>query len=345
MGVALITKGKLSRISGAETHRLITEVVTESELWTAPANVLNNAYTVRIFGGGGASSGVASVNLGTEYVYGSSGGGGGYMNNKVITLNEGEQVQITIGSGGKYDKGALKGADGGTTSFGSHLSALGGGGGQMPVSGGYAYAGTGGSGGGGCSLDPKYNITAYGGTGKQFGGGGTYYLSSEIGTAGTGGKWGGSGGIINSNGATLATNGVNTSGKEADDMSGVGTGGGSGGGSGGYGGCGGKGINTTTDGYASGGGGGYGANGGDGSACEKIVSAHGGGGGYTVAGKGGNGFTMLNMMGYGAHGGGGGAYGPGGDNRTVPAYGGGGCYNKSGANGICIVQYYVIEYI
>ena len=88
-----------------------------------------------------------------------------------------------------------------------------------------------------------------------------------------------------------------------------------GGGGGGFGGNGG--INF-------GGGGGYGADGG---------SNNGGGGGYGKGGYGGNGYIYTA--------GGGGAYGCGGSYMIMPKFGGGGATSQSGADGICIIQYYV----
>ena len=87
---------------------LRTETITFNTNWTVP-NAINNAFDVRIFGGGGrgASSG---------------GGGGGWMNNATLTLTPGDNISITIGAGGNNEFHRT----GGTTSFGTYLSANGG---------------------------------------------------------------------------------------------------------------------------------------------------------------------------------------------------------------------------
>ncbi len=357
MGEAFIVGRGDSSSSG--TPKLVTNIFTTNGVFVVP-NARNQQFTVRIFGGGGGG-GCATNNFNMI-----AGGGGGFMNNAVLTLQEGKAISVQIGTGGKGANVIVNentyptsytgnnGSGGGTTSFGTYLSALGGFGGNSYM---IAIGGSGGS-GGGCSGRKA-------GDGYQFGGGGGW---------GLGGKWGGGGGlnqtayfasdnpnrakggclynninafisntgsessIINAvsgysaNGgrggdrAYDAQNGTNTIGMNLD-YTGKGLAGNNNGnskacGGGGYGGCGG---------IIGGGGGGYGANGGD-----DI----GGGGGY--GGRG------------GSHYGGGGAYGAGGDGYAgsggpLPSdgsYGGGGgggyANNKAGngGNGICIIQYY-----
>ena len=71
-------------------------------------------YWVEIAGGGsGAASGMFC-----------SGGGSGYLNNRRILLNKGDSIYVTIGSGGAGNRNIS--GSGGTTSFGSYLSANGG---------------------------------------------------------------------------------------------------------------------------------------------------------------------------------------------------------------------------
>lgn len=136
---------------GSGGGELRTDLIQTNQTWTVPSGIKGN-LSVRIFGGGGGCC-----------------GGGGWMNNGEIALNAGSSVSITIGAGGKNIN------SGGTTSFGSYLSANGGGAGN-----GYR-GGNGGSGGG------------WGGTGFQFGGGGgSIYIGSTSG--GNGGMWGGGGG-------------------------------------------------------------------------------------------------------------------------------------------------------
>jgi hypothetical protein len=133
-----------------------TEIFTQSGTWTCPSGV--EKVMVRLFGGGGG---------GNQY----GGGGGGYMAYSEFDVTSGNAYPITIGAGGAAD------GVGGITSFGTLLSANGGGK-ATPTK-----AGCGGSGGGGA-----YEGVA-GGDGSQFGGGGGYR-----GDGGNGGTYGGGGG-------------------------------------------------------------------------------------------------------------------------------------------------------
>lgn len=161
-----------------------TEIYTEYVNWKAP-KAKDQKFAVRIFGGGGG--GYESVGNGLA-----AGGGGGWMNNAVLTIPEGSIVTISIGTGGNILSA------GGTTTFGSYLSANGGG---APIRNGSRYkGGSGGSGGMG-------SLQEDGGDGYQFGGGGggpsriiiSPYDSPKSqtmngGNGGNGGIWGGGGG-------------------------------------------------------------------------------------------------------------------------------------------------------
>ena len=355
MGEAFIV-GRGGDSSSSGTPKLVTNIFTTNGVFVVP-NARNQQFTVRIFGGGGGG-GYSSVASNV------SGGGGGFMNNAILTLQEGKAISVQIGSGGKgaipsnpnSTTGATSnnGTKGGTTSFGTYLSAIGGLGGNSN------WVGTGGDGGSGGGTSSNRG----GGNGYQFGGGGGTGTYCQC-----GGKWGGGGGssgtvydytsyyndtlrggcLYNSvdeflnnrmnkvtgysglagNGGDknkkTAQNGTNTIGMNLDytgkGLAGNDSGNSYGCGGGGYGGCGG---------IYSGGGGGYGANGGN--YC-------GGGGGY--GGRGGD------------YCGGGGGYGAGGDgyssslsspsDGTYGGGGGGGANSTNGGNGgdgICIIQYY-----
>ena len=149
----------ITRRSGAGSKMktvLNTLTFTNSNNWKVPSTLANNTVSVRIFGAGGSG-----------YIrYQSTGGGGGWMNNGDVTVTPGQTIPITIGVG------QASGA-GGSSSFGTYLSANGG------------YIGYGGSGGG--SNDSTDDISSI--DGYQFGGGGG---SSRDG--GNGGMWGGGGG-------------------------------------------------------------------------------------------------------------------------------------------------------
>lgn len=259
------------------TFVLTTKTFTSNTSWVVPNH--NGPVSVRIFGGGGGGA--------------MGGGGGGWMNNGDLTLANRSSVQITIGDGGQWGSDGVAGhaKSGGTSSFGTWMSANGGGGaGHAGTSSSRGhYGGSGGSGGGGPTS---------GGTGYQFGGGGagTYI--------GQGGPWGGNGGTSE----IAAENGINTmsmSSIPANDR-GYGRGAGLRGGGGGYG------ANGGDPGRGSrypGGGGGWGksANGGEG----YNGAGGGGGGGY---GKGGD-------SGWdGSYGGGGGSSANGGKGICIVQY-------------------------
>ena len=314
--------------TAAGKPQLMTETITTNIVWTCP-NIRSNV-SVRLFGGGqGGYNGV--------------GGRGGWMNNGEIKVNNGEKVTITIGSGG--DNG---GYSGGTTSFGSYLSANGGG-----------SAGGGSGGGGETGLN-----------GNQFGGGGTHdYDGDYTSKSGCGGIWGGGGGGCAAVSGTRG-NKVRVSGGDGGLYGGGGGGAGdcsasytavSGGGNGGqYGGGGGAGwsnyplYNLTTIGTI-GYGGEFGGNGGNATIGAEngtntmgmnnvpkelqgpgIAGAtyRGGGGG---GGYGGNGGSYHYNSGGGTwltgNGGGGGGYGGSGGSGGHFGGGGGGGYGGNGASG------------
>ena len=121
-----------------EKYELVTEFIEENCTFKAPYGVLNNRYDVRIFGGGGGASWGNGTN---GYV---CGGGGGWMNNGIFEIPSGESIPITIGAGGIWSS-MSRATSGGTTTFGTYLSAAGGGGANCSVN---KVGGSGGSGGG-----------------------------------------------------------------------------------------------------------------------------------------------------------------------------------------------------
>lgn len=360
MGEAIIVGRTGSSIEGS--GRLVTEIINENTIWTVP-KVINQTFAIRIFGGGGGGY----VN---SYWSGHAGGAGGHMNNTTMALIPGEQIPIQIGPGGiRTDANG----HGGTTSFGTYLSANGG---ECALpynrTGSVNKAGCGGTGGGGGFIlnSNLKNTSVYaldnvcGGNGSYGGGGGQGGLANLYPSYGFGGIFGGNGGGYKNN----AINGTNTIGDanvsngSGDkfgfeiNLQGAGISMGPGNslfGSGGYGGNGGY--------NAGSGGGGYGGNGGNGyyiNINNHTAFAGGGGGGYGADGGDAyvyddNDNTVTGM------GGGGGGYGKGGHggNGTYRgnscggiAAGGGGLYNgfyegnaedAKGGNGICIIQYYI----
>lgn len=284
-----------------------TQVFTKSGTWTVPSGV--TAINVLVMGGG--SGGFNGDGYGEDTGSGAAGGGGagGEMALKSLNVVSGNSYVITIGKGGAAGKA------GGTTSFGTLLSANGGGVAQ------YVQYGSSGGTGGGAS-------TGYG----THAGNGSY---------GGGGGAGGIGPAVRSSPGTGATN----NGEEGSETSG---------GAGGKGlaiaggtGAGGAGGTTTMSGQGGGGGGGgYGGMGGAGGNGDWYgQGGGGGGGGYGLNGNGGKGGDALasgasqsgTNGGIAAGGGGGGGAGY----RQTSGHSGG--QGGSGGDGICIVTWTSID--
>lgn len=357
---------------------LTTEVFTSTGAWVCGEDIASDVH-VRAFGAGGGGGGCGSTNGSGAGGYG-GGGGGGHMETLVFTPSIGQSYQITIGAGGAGGAGTINSGNGGPTSFGGIVTALGGEGGKngffaspntynggnggnggsgggagrangtgaLPGNGGDGSYGGGGGGGGYSST----NTLGYGGNGGTYGGGGgsgTVMNTAALKDGGSGGTYGGSGGagVVTSNSTEVRGNagkpGTDTTGMELDFV-GQGLGGS---------------CATSKNGGGGGGGGGYGGNGGN--------SGHGGGGGgggyggnggaANTGGGGGGGYGGNGGEAYSGGGGGGGGYGKngkGGDGATVDdnggdggtAAGGGGAYqNKSfrggnGGNGVVILTYW-----
>lgn len=195
-----------------------TEVIKESTGWTVPD--VDGPVNVRIFGGGAGGQAEKTTFFNFFFYDGGCGGGGGHMATKDIMLTRGKNVLITIGKGGAKGAGngnGESGSAGGTSSFGTYISAnggqcpnggSGGGGGQVYSSGGTAsYGGAGGS----KSNKGSNGIAAAGGKGlggdyggDAGGGGGGYGGNGGGGSSGGGGGGGGYG--LNGNGSSAGTN-------------------------------------------------------------------------------------------------------------------------------------------
>ena len=156
---------------------MTTTTISENTTFKVPHT---GNYFVRIFGAGGGGFYTPEQSFPPRNAFYGGGGGGGWMNNGEFTLNEGQSIAIKIGQGGNN-----AGTAGGTTSFGTYLSANGGSGATNKS------GGNGGSGGGVGfynTLFGAYINIGNAGRGFQFGGGG--------GGNGHGGPWGGGGGGI-----------------------------------------------------------------------------------------------------------------------------------------------------
>lgn len=364
MGEAIISRSGGGSGSGAQYREILkTKIITNNEIWEVPKINSSKGVSVRLFGGGGGGSTDGS-NL--------YGGGGGNMVNTIFTnISEGMSISIIIGEKGL---GSTASPDtwakaGGTSAFGSYISATGGeagidnGGNGGSGGGAYSYRTSGHSvnggygtyGGGGGAQARWANSWAWAGNGGMYGGGGGVelqnsskwsYVNKSYGgikkhiegsdyNAQNVSGYGGNGGIGNSR-AENAENGTNTVGMGLE-FEGIGIAG--------------RYINYYESPYSSmfssfgpdiyaSGGGGYGGCGGAGAGGGGGYGGNGGsfwGGGGGYGGNGGNG------------GGGGGGYGltgKGGDGSGTllgssdAGIAGGGGAGTNGGPGICIIQYY-----
>lgn len=152
-----------SKTATATTTAKGSKTFTTSGTFTVPSGV--RSIDIFCVGGGGAGGSSSETSQGNPSV--SGGGGGGYTaTKKGYAVTPGATFTVTIGAGGTAKKGT--GNTGGTTSFGSILSATGGLGGQGGES-QERKGGNGGSGGGGARLSTGYA----GGSDGNDGGGGT----------------------------------------------------------------------------------------------------------------------------------------------------------------------------
>lgn len=172
---------------------------------------------VIVVGGGGGGGGVGPTG-GTERAS-SGGGGGGGSSIKFIpasTLSASETVTVGAGGTGGAD-GSTNGSTGGTSSFGTHATATGGGGGEAQTASAATTVRNPGAGG----LGASGNINMAGGPGTT----GVLYASNRIGfgnggnssmggggraisdTAANGGPYGGGGTGMNINISTAAASG------------------------------------------------------------------------------------------------------------------------------------------
>ena len=142
---------------GAAAKSLSTVFINSTQSWTAPAGV--TVVDLMLVGGGGAGGGVVGGGSGSA---GGGGGGGGVVIHSV-PVTPGTSYTVTIGAGGARSTGTGDGGLGGNTTFGSLLTALGGGGGQGWASIGSTVA-AGACGGGAASS----NTSGYAGGGGGF---------------------------------------------------------------------------------------------------------------------------------------------------------------------------------
>jgi hypothetical protein len=126
-GDAVIVTPRLTLDDDTGRNRVDSQIFTASGTYTKPAGL--KAVMVRLVGGGGAGGGTAATGASSGSEAG-GGGGGGYSEKVILADDLGTTETVTIGAGGTAAvAGNNAGGTGGTTSFGSHLQATGGGGG------------------------------------------------------------------------------------------------------------------------------------------------------------------------------------------------------------------------
>lgn len=298
------------------------QTFTANGTWTKPSGAVT-VYVVAIGAGGGGGGGVS--NGSTDPRSGGGAGGAGAYRVRVFdpsTLGATETVTIgaagTAGTAGSAPSPGTAGGTGGNTTFGSHFTAFGGGGGFSP--GGVNHGG----GGGGAGIGAA-------GTGGLSGNGGAAGgpTTDPGGSGGNPGVAGGNAENGGGGGGGSAQQGVGQSGGSSLHAAG---GGGSGGGGttaqvGQNGGAGGA-YNSIT----AGGGGAAGTGGASGTAGTAGTSRSGTGKSGDGGGGGGGGGSVS-----GGAGGAGGAPGGGGGGGGVGGSGGGGAGGGAGGRGEVIV--------
>lgn len=193
--------------AAAKTER--TVLIKSTQSWTVPADVSTVEVVLAGGGGGGGAHGVYSV----------AAGGSGGVTFDVLSVTPSSTHTITVGAGGAKGGDLNSGASGGTTSFGSLKSQLGGNGGGWNA-------------GQGVTGSAGVNLGGASGSG-QFGGANAYYSFGYSATAGYMNL--GGGGATAGGAACLPTAGGGSFNADGYANTGGGGGGGSAGGNGGSG--------------------------------------------------------------------------------------------------------------
>ncbi|WP_233459538.1 phage tail protein [Pseudomonas bijieensis] len=140
--------------------------------WTVPANVWKVFVEVRGGGGSGAFGALET---------GAGGGGAGGLSTRLVSVTPGSVITVTVGAGGAYVTTVnAAGNAGGTSSFGTHCSATGGGGGLVSGGAGGGY-GSGGDFNGtlGAGNPPVRNAASNGANGGAGGGGESIFAAND----------------------------------------------------------------------------------------------------------------------------------------------------------------------
>lgn len=234
---------KLDTSNGSKTHGKV--MFTENGIFTVPKDVDTIAVTAIAAGAAGGNS---SYNINqSPYIFAGGGGARGqYVKNFVMSVTEGENIDITVGTG--------------NTVFGTYFTLIkgagGGGGGKGTAGLGYDFSSGGGGGGGAGGLYAESSNGSAGGN------------VSDAQYGGTGGTGGGIGGASGGSGGWFRGS-IGTKGGDATYPK---VGGAKGGSPGGF-----K-SGSTGSGGGEGAGGGYGAGGGGAGGGSNSVVATGGAG-------------------------------------------------------------------
>lgn len=184
MSDVIISRRGSKRGSGG--GRMVTEYLCFNQNWVVPNNIKDNQLKVTIIGAGGTG------NNNRYYA-----GGSGNFNNGTFDVTPGEIIHVTIGAPTVITSSNSDPSNGGTTSFGTYLSATGGSG-----------HGSGGASGAGWSLGGT-DATWFGGCTGQYGGGGGGPYGGG-GCSGHANYSGGSGGIYGGGGGGVSTGSSNS---------------------------------------------------------------------------------------------------------------------------------------
>lgn len=190
VGSGLTLSGGSLALSPAATSQLREQLFTSSGTWTAPSGV-TLARVVVIGGGGGGGAWNPDGD-------GADGGRGGFGGIAIgtFTVVPSTNYTVTVGAGGSGGGGArANGSSGGTSSFGSVISATGGAGGTS-----WGGIGTNGSGSGGTIRNGNLSYVSSGdftGTARS-GGSGTGAETWSASTTSGAGQYGGGGFLIGS---------------------------------------------------------------------------------------------------------------------------------------------------
>lgn len=166
---------------------------TSSGIYSKPKHL---QYIVVEVQAGGGGSGVSGSTVASESSEGGSGGGGEYARGKILASELDDETTVTVGAGGVGTTSSeTRAGTGGTSSFGDHITALGGEGGlYMAGTAGSIYnpSANGGSGGTGGDLRIRGGNSGHSavGGGSTFGYGrmnfgGASYLGASRASAGT----------------------------------------------------------------------------------------------------------------------------------------------------------------